>query len=172
MKLSTNFASVVKEAYEYYSTAEYDPYEIIKPGRKFARKMFLLEQQDFTKAVSVYSNKYFKSDVTAKEYLDVMVAYLENPFDMKDARLYCYFPLLPNEFVAGIWKDCSYKKKSAGKERLNQLLNSFWYSKDDYKLVMSSSKKFFDLCDHLVMQRKLLDNQKRVDENYNQLLSL
>ena len=170
MKLSNNFAALLREAYEEYNSPTLDFTEVWKPGLRYSNKMFLLEEKDLQKAINVYSHKRFAEpkmvDALWKATQSLSSIDIQNQAEYREFFVEHYGTVLPPlEFVADIWQNCSYGRKESGRNLLEELLTEYWYSQTDYKQIRDTAGKVTALCEFWV-------HQNRLGETYAELLAL
>lgn len=176
MKISNSFANYLKQAYEEYNSQDLDIENCYRPGLKYAGQMFLMEEKDFDKVISIYSSKRFSDSWELEAYQSLKEPYLKVDFsDETQCR-----DFYANHYVShrvdvwrltdDIWDNCSYGKKETGRTTLRALLNELWYSQDDYKLIKKSSQSFFQLCQYWVQKNEVSRNWFSMNNLYQDLL--
>jgi len=180
MKLSANFASHLEEAYEYYSSPDLDVDNVWEPGigLRFSDAMFLLEEKDFDKALTVYRHKRFQDTrmekvlmISKEPYLNTDWSSLEERRSFYEGRYLSSFAST-DKFVSEIKSDCSYNKKESGRSLLDQLLQELWYSQEDYQLTKDVSKKYYSLCKFWYLKNRVSRQEEAMNDLYSELLSL
>ena len=174
MKISSNFNTLVHEAFRYYSTHP-NPQEVSKPGNRYLHLLFHLEDKDFDKAISIYKHPQFADQcagkLIAKAKKDYQDCDLTNPSEVSE--LFGTHMLGDCiEFVDSVHRACSYGKKASGKTLIRELMNESWYSEKDYQQVKHLYSTFTELCKFWVDQNRVNQKSQRMSLEYSSLLTL
>ena len=173
MKISSNFNTLVREAFTYYSTHP-NPKEVSKPGNRYLHLLFHLEDKDFDKAISIYKHPRFADKcavkLLAKAKKDHQDCDLTNPSEVSELfNTHMLGDCI--EFVSTIHSACSYAKKASGKTLIRELMNESWYSQKDYQQVTHLQCRFTELCRFWVDQNRVNQDSHHMSEEYSSLLT-
>jgi len=183
MRLSSNFKELLlemeKQAFTLPAFDEGRGCHINHNSIKYPlwRNMFLFEELDFDKAIAIYSKKdyydafYLESLQETKKYLQERDFCWGDDLSncMKDSSIKFYDV---ERFVRKLRADMVYRKRDAGREKADQLLDDYWYSQPDYQRVEKVMDEVKDLIYYWKTQRELMEEEKGRRAVYKSLVGV
>ena len=139
------------------------------------KRMFLFEESDFDKAIAIYGDKnyssywHLKQLEETKQYLKARDFVYGDDFYKKSAGTnLCFFEV--ENFVSNLYSHMVYRKKDAGREKVREILDEYWYSQSDYQVFKDAMWDVQCLINYWANKRTCIEREAKHQARYKSLV--